>query len=77
MTADDFRDAQDSEEWARSDEDATAHVDADAKTPAIERPRLLAPPLKLDGFVPSAFSTGEETRAPDTSILGKLPVPLI
>ncbi|WP_292249181.1 histidine kinase dimerization/phospho-acceptor domain-containing protein, partial [Mesorhizobium sp.] len=64
-------------EWARSDEDATAHVDADAKTPAIERPRLLAPPLKLDGFVPSAFSTGEETRAPDTSILGKLPVPLI
>ncbi|RVD24274.1 PAS domain S-box protein, partial [Mesorhizobium sp. M4B.F.Ca.ET.017.02.2.1] len=77
MTADDFRDAQDSEEWARSDEDATAHVDADAKTPAIERPRLLAPPLKLDGFVPSAFSTGEETRAPDTSILDKLPVPLI
>ncbi|MDX8541103.1 PAS domain S-box protein [Mesorhizobium abyssinicae] len=77
MTAADFRDAQDSEEWARSDEDATAHVDADAKTPAIERPRLLAPPLKLDGFVPSAFSTGEETRAPDTSILDKLPVPLI
>ncbi|TGQ33333.1 PAS domain S-box protein [Mesorhizobium sp. M00.F.Ca.ET.216.01.1.1] len=39
--------------------------------------RLKVPPFKLEGIVPSAFSTGDETKAPDTSILGKLPVPLL
>ncbi|TGS09516.1 PAS domain S-box protein [Mesorhizobium sp. M2E.F.Ca.ET.209.01.1.1] len=76
MTADDFRDAQDSEDWAGSDADAaTAAEEPETVTPA--RPRLDAPPLKLAGFVPSAFSTGEETKAPDTSILARLPVPLL
>jgi PAS domain S-box-containing protein len=74
MTAADFRDAEDDEDWARPDEEIGSPT-TDA-APA-ERPRLTVPPLKLEGIVPSAFSTGEETRAPDTSILGKLPVPLL
>ncbi|RVD69927.1 PAS domain S-box protein, partial [Mesorhizobium sp. M4A.F.Ca.ET.029.04.2.1] len=79
MTADDFRDAEDSEDWAASGEEASPDDagPADAAAPAAERPRLQVPPLRLDGFVPSAFSTGEEAKAPDTSILGKLPVPLL
>lgn len=78
MTADDFRDAQDSEDWAGSDADAAAPAEEqpeEAAAPA--RPRLEVPPLKLSGFVPSAFSTGEEAKAPDTSILARLPVPLL
>jgi PAS domain S-box-containing protein len=76
MTADDFRDAEDSEDWADSDVDAgTAAEEPETVTPA--RPRLNVPPLKLAGFVPSAFSTGEEAKAPDTSILARLPVPLL
>ncbi|MBN9548175.1 MAG: PAS domain S-box protein [Alphaproteobacteria bacterium] len=76
MTADDFRDAQDSEDWAGPDADAaTAAEEPKTATPA--RPRLDVPPLKLSGFVPSAFSTGEEAKAPDTSILARLPVPLL
>ncbi|UVK54750.1 PAS domain S-box protein [Mesorhizobium sp. AR02] len=43
----------------------------------IQRPRLQVPPLKTEGFVPSAFSVGDESKAPDTSLLGKLPVPLL
>ncbi|RWF34302.1 PAS domain S-box protein, partial [Mesorhizobium sp.] len=74
MTADDFRDAQDSEDWAGSDADAATAAE-EPVTPA--RPRLDVPPLKLAGFVPSAFSTGEEAKAPDTSILARLPVPLL
>ncbi|BCM17415.1 PAS domain S-box protein [Mesorhizobium sp. J8] len=74
MTADDFRDAQDNEDWAGSDADA-AEEQPEAAVPA--RPRLDVPPLKLSGFVPSAFSTGEEAKAPDTSILARLPVPLL
>ena len=37
------------------------------------------PPLQADGFTPSAFSTGseEDRRKPDTSILEKLPVPVL
>ncbi|UVC17167.1 PAS domain S-box protein [Mesorhizobium onobrychidis] len=83
MTAADFRDAEDSEDWAPSDDDearsSTDHIgDAGDVEPApVERPRLQAPPLKLEGFVPSAFSTADDDRAPDTSILGKLPVPLL
>lgn len=74
MTADDFRDAQDSEDWAGADA-ATAAEEPETAAPA--RPRLEVPPLKLSGFVPSAFSTGEEAKAPDTSILARLPVPLL
>ncbi|RVD54444.1 PAS domain S-box protein [Mesorhizobium sp. M2D.F.Ca.ET.185.01.1.1] len=79
MTADDFRDAQDSEDWAGSDADAaTTASDKQPEEPVVlVRPRLEVPPLKLSGFVPSAFSTGEETKAPDTSILARLPVPLL
>ncbi|WP_027168350.1 PAS domain S-box protein [Mesorhizobium sp. WSM3224] len=75
MTADDFRDAQDNEDWAGSDAAASEEPPEEAVAPA--RPRLEVPPLKLAGFVPSAFSTGEEAKAPDTSILARLPVPLL
>ncbi|TPN80495.1 PAS domain S-box protein [Mesorhizobium sp. CU3] len=80
MTADDFRDAQDNEDWAGSDADnagPAAEQPDEVKTASPERPRLQVPPLKLEGFVPSAFSTGEEANAPDTSILARLPVPLL
>jgi PAS domain S-box-containing protein len=76
MTADDFRDAQDSEDWAGPDADAATAAE-EPETTAPPRPRLDVPPLKLSGFVPSAFSTGEEAKAPDTSILARLPVPLL
>ncbi|MER9753468.1 PAS domain S-box protein [Mesorhizobium sp. M0166] len=69
MTAEDFRDAEDSEDWS---EDSAA--DVAGQVPPSERPQ--APPLKLDGFVPSAFA-GEDNKGPDTSILGKLPVPVL
>ncbi|MBZ9762970.1 PAS domain S-box protein [Mesorhizobium sp. CA8] len=76
MTADDFRDAQENEDWAGSDPDAAKAAEEQPKeVPA--RPRLDVPPLKVSGFVPSAFSTGEEAKAPDTSILARLPVPLL
>ncbi|RJT35109.1 PAS domain S-box protein [Mesorhizobium waimense] len=80
MTADDFHDAEDSEDWEPSGEDTAASTgDKPPETSAAppERPLIKVPPLKLDGFLPSAFSTGDETKAPDTSILGKLPVPLL
>ncbi|WP_192363372.1 PAS domain S-box protein, partial [Mesorhizobium mediterraneum] len=83
MTAADFRDAEDSEDWAPSDDDearsSTDHIgDAGDVEPApVELPRLQVPPLKLEGFVPSAFSAADDSKAPDTSILGKLPVPLL
>ncbi|MER9336955.1 PAS domain S-box protein [Mesorhizobium sp. M0293] len=89
MTSADFRDAEDSEDWAQPDEEAsapdgqavasaeeTASV-GDAVETRIERQRLQVPPLKAEGFVPSAFSAGDEHKAPDTSLLGKLPVPLL
>ena len=63
MTTDDFRDAEDNEDWARPDDATVSSDDAGgAATVPVERPRLQAPPLKLDGFVPSAFSTGERQR---------------
>ncbi|MER9137379.1 PAS domain S-box protein [Mesorhizobium sp. M0830] len=89
MTSADFRDAEDSEDWAQPDEKASApdrQAVASAETTAsavdvvetrIERPRLQVPPLKAEGFVPSAFSAGDEHKVPDTSLLGKLPVPLL
>ncbi|MDG4882592.1 PAS domain S-box protein [Mesorhizobium sp. WSM4884] len=78
MTADDFRDAEDSEDWAGPDGALpAAEQPGKAKATPPERPRLTVPPLKLEGFVPSAFSTGEEARAPDTSIVARLPVPLL
>jgi PAS domain S-box-containing protein len=76
MTSADFRDAEDNEDWVRPDEPAAASPrDDKASETARPRPRLHVPPLKAEGFVPSAFSAGEET--PDTSIIGKLPVPLL
>ena len=89
MTSADFRDAEDNEDWAQPDEDAAApdkqavasaeETDnaSDALEARVERPRLQVPPLKVEGFVPSAFSAGDENRGPDTSLLGKLPVPLL
>ncbi|MEO5759057.1 MAG: PAS domain S-box protein [Mesorhizobium sp.] len=89
MTAADFRDAEDSEDWAQPEDEtvATSHdqVAAPAGEPVsasmvetpVERPRLFVPPLKTEGFVPSAFTSGEENKAPDTSLLSKLPVPLL
>ncbi|TIT84846.1 MAG: PAS domain-containing sensor histidine kinase, partial [Mesorhizobium sp.] len=78
MTADDFRDAEDSEDWAGPDSALPeAGQPGEGKAALPERPRLTVPLLKLEGFVPSAFSTGEEPRAPDTSIIARLPVPLL
>ncbi|MER8978456.1 MULTISPECIES: PAS domain S-box protein [unclassified Mesorhizobium] len=87
MTSADFRDAEDSEDWAQPDEEAAPPDEqavaeevvnaGDAAEIRVERPRLQVPPLKTEGFVPSAFSTGDEHKAPDTSLLGKLPVPLL
>jgi PAS domain S-box-containing protein len=81
MTADDFRDAEDNEDW-ESDEAADSPAEegakaGDADTGPAEPPSHNVPPLKLEGFVPSAFSAGQEHEAPDTSLLGKLPVPLL
>ncbi|TPK94566.1 PAS domain S-box protein [Mesorhizobium sp. B2-4-12] len=88
MTAADFRDAEDNEDWADGEEaamaderavapaDATESASGAAESPA-ERPRLQVPPLKASGFLPSAFSVGDESKAPDTLLLGKLPVPLL
>ncbi|MER9748583.1 PAS domain S-box protein [Mesorhizobium sp. M0140] len=87
MTSADFRDAEDSEDWAQPDEEAAPPDEqavaeevvnaGDAAEIRVERPRLQVPPLKAEGFVPSAFSAGDEHKAPDTSLLGKLPVPLL
>ncbi|GLS38351.1 ATPase [Mesorhizobium tianshanense] len=82
MTVADFRDAEDSEDWARSDDEIRLSTDdigdaGDVEPAPVERPRLQVPPLKLEGFVPSAFSAGDDNKAPDISILGKLPVPLL
>ncbi|MER9413665.1 PAS domain S-box protein [Mesorhizobium sp. M0589] len=82
MTSADFRDAEDNEDWAPSDEATDSAVEdgdkaGDADTVPAEPQRLKVPPLKLEGFMPSAFSAGDEHKAPDTSILGKLPVPLL
>lgn len=87
MTSADFRDAEDSEDWAQPDEEAASPDEqavaaqavnaGDAAEIRVERPRLQVPPLKAEGFVPSAFSAGDEHKAPDTSLLGKLPVPLL
>ncbi|KAA3450573.1 PAS domain-containing sensor histidine kinase [Mesorhizobium sp. SARCC-RB16n] len=87
MTSDDFRDAEDNEDWV--DEEAAASGEEtiaasggtggthEAAETFAERPRLQVPPLKAEGFMPSAFSVGNENKTPDTSLLGKLPVPLI
>ncbi|TPK88210.1 PAS domain S-box protein [Mesorhizobium sp. B2-4-13] len=87
MTSDDFRDAEDDEDWAG--DEATASGDQaiaatggtggthHAAETLIQPPRLQVPPLKTEGFMPSAFSVGTENKTPDTSLLGKLPVPLI
>ncbi|QPC94752.1 PAS domain S-box protein [Mesorhizobium sp. INR15] len=89
ITAADFRDAEDSEDWAQPEDETVAtshdqiavpaeeHVSASTVATPVERPRLFVPPLKTEGFVPSAFSSGQENKAPDTSLLGKLPVPLL
>ncbi|RWN26643.1 MAG: PAS domain S-box protein [Mesorhizobium sp.] len=85
MTSADFRDAEDNEDWAQPDEEAASPDEqavaektaGDAAEIPLERPRLQVPPLKAEGFVPSAFSAGDEHKAPDTSLLGKLPVPLL
>ncbi|WP_296739274.1 PAS domain S-box protein [Mesorhizobium sp.] len=80
MTADDFRDAEDSEDWKEAGAEASSETGArvaELEKAAAERPRLTVPPLKLEGFVPSAFSTGEEAGGPDTSIVARLPVPLL
>ncbi|RWK39077.1 PAS domain S-box protein [Mesorhizobium sp.] len=81
MTAADFRDAEDSEDFARPDYgetgSSTDDIAGDVEPAMVERPRLPVPPLKLEGFVPSAFSTADDNKAPDISILGKLPVPLL
>ena len=77
MTAADFRDAEDDEDWAQPHEATSGATAGTMETAPVERPRLKVPPLRLEGFVPSAFSAGDETKAPDTSILAKLPVPLL
>jgi PAS domain S-box-containing protein len=56
---------------ARTDEPEEA---APAEALTTERPRLSVPPLRTAGVMPSAFAVAS---APDTSILAKLPVPLL
>jgi PAS domain S-box-containing protein len=41
----------------------------------LSRPPM--PPLKREGFMPSAFYVSAAGEAPDTSLLGRLPVPLL
>ncbi|TPK68967.1 PAS domain S-box protein [Mesorhizobium sp. B2-4-15] len=89
MTSDDFRDAEDNEDWKNGEEAASPDEQAVAPAAgatdgasgaadnAMERPRLQVPPLKASGFLPSAFSVGDDNKAPDTLLLGKLPVPLL
>ncbi|MBB6409068.1 PAS domain S-box protein [Mesorhizobium sangaii] len=88
MTSADFRDAEDSEDWAQPDQEAAAPdrqavasvaetAGASGAAVRVDRPRLNVPPLKVEGFMPSAFSAGDEHKAPDTSLLSKLPVPLL
>ncbi|RWE24205.1 MAG: PAS domain S-box protein, partial [Mesorhizobium sp.] len=80
MAADDFRDAEGSEDWSGADADGpspAAAQPAEMEAPPAEQPRLEVPPLKLEGIVPSALATGEEAKAPDTSIIARLPVPLL
>ena len=84
MTSADFRDAEDNEDWADSEETAAADEHAGETASAsgavgsqAGRPRLEVPPLKIEGFTPSAFSPGDESKGPDTLLLGKLPVPLL
>lgn len=88
MTSADFRDAEDNEDWgdgekaaAADEQPATLGGEAASASGGVEspagRPRLKVPPLKTEGIVPSAFSVGDESKAPDTSLLGKLPVPLL
>ncbi|MGX5831727.1 PAS domain S-box protein [Mesorhizobium sp. 43Arga] len=88
MTSADFRDAEDNEDWGDREKAAAADEQAatfggqaasasDVVESPAERARLKIPPLKTEGIVPSAFSIGDESKAPDTSLLGKLPVPLL
>ena len=44
---------------------------------AAMQPHEAPPPLKGGGYLPSAFATQAPGNGPDTSILGKLPVPLL
>ncbi|THF58944.1 histidine kinase dimerization/phospho-acceptor domain-containing protein [Ollibium composti] len=71
MAAADFADARDDESLpVRADE-----AGAPPQEPALPpQPRSPAPALRKEGFVPSAFSLAA---GPDTSILAKLPVPLL
>jgi len=86
MTSADFRDAEDNEDWVAGEEAVASGERVTPEEPggtngaleaSVARPRLHVPPLKVEGFVPSAFSAGDEHKAPDTSLLGKLPVPLL
>lgn len=77
MTADDFRDAEDSEDWAGPDAGEAGADDRPASKEPARQPRLQVPPLKLDGFIPSALSGGQGASGPDTSIVSRLPVPLL
>ncbi|WP_202356083.1 PAS domain S-box protein [Mesorhizobium sp. 113-3-3] len=88
MTSADFRDAEDNEDWVDGEKAVASNGraaafsreiagTADAVESPAGRPRLQVPPLKTEGIVPSAFSIGDEGKAPDTSLLGKLPVPLL
>ena len=47
---------------------------ASPREETAERPRLPVPPLRSEGVVPSAFAAAN---TPDTSILAKLPMPLL
>ncbi|BAB52812.1 PAS domain S-box protein [Mesorhizobium japonicum] len=85
MTSADFRDAEDNEDWGDGEKAAAADEQAatfgagasDVVESPAGQPRLKVPPLRTEGIVPSAFSVGNESKAPDTSLLGKLPVPLL
>ena len=71
MAAADFADARDDESLPLRADEAGAPPQEPALPPS---PRVPALALRKEGFVPSAFSLAA---GPDTSILAKLPVPLL
>ncbi|HEY4193340.1 MAG TPA: PAS domain S-box protein [Mesorhizobium sp.] len=71
-------------EPARQDDSAATRHEPQATTEEASQPKpasaqqQLATPLKNGGYLPSAFAIGAASAgAPDTSILAKLPVPLL
>jgi PAS domain S-box-containing protein len=86
MAAADLRDAQDDDtpprvadepDPAQSEERQAEFEKSAGMESSVTGPLPRVPPLRAEGFLPSAFAAGKEREAPDTSILDRLPVPLL